>query len=60
MENMEDFEGIKRIKNANNFSIEFIYNCLKQYEKAIGVVDFEENKIIADVAREIRDRGLFN
>ena len=45
MENMEDFEGIKRIKNANNFSIEFIYNCLKQYEKAIGVVDFEENKI---------------
>ena len=51
MENMEDFEGIKRIKNVNNFSIEFIYNCLRQYEKAIGVVDFEENKIIADVAR---------
>ena len=51
MENMEDFEGIKRIKNVNNFSIEFIYNSLKQYEKEIGVVDFEENKIIADVAR---------
>lgn len=50
MENMEDFEGIKRIKNTNNFSIEFIYNCLKQYEKAIGTVELEANTIIADVA----------
>ena len=50
MENMEDFEGIKRIKNTNNFSTEFIYNCLKQYEKAIGTVELEANTIIADVA----------
>lgn len=44
-----DFEGFKRIKNEKNYSLEDLYQMIKQYENQTGKIDFLEDKIIVDV-----------
>ena len=47
---MNDFEGIKRIKNDRGFTIENLFEALSDYKDEIGNVELSENgKIIADV-----------
>lgn len=47
---MNSFEGVKKIKNNKELTIEFLYNLLNKYKVEIGKVTLsDENKIIADV-----------
>lgn len=47
---MEDFEGVKKIRNEKGFSIEFLYSTLELYEKEIGKVELrDDGKISVDV-----------
>ena len=50
MSSMDDFEGIKRIKNEDHMTIDMIYEILKNYHKAIGELKLNEDglRIIAD------------
>lgn len=47
---MNDFEGVKKIKNDRGFTIENLFEALSDYKDEIGNVELNENgKIIADV-----------
>ena len=47
---MNEFEGVKKIKNTKNFDIENIFDVLNSYKEEIGNVELLDNgKIIADV-----------
>ena len=47
---MEDFEGVKKIRNEKNFSIDFLYSTLREYEGEIGKVELrEDGKISVNV-----------
>lgn len=50
MNSMEDFEGIKRIKNVDFMTVETIFEILQNYKKAIGELKMSEDnsRIIAD------------
>ena len=50
MTSMEDFEGIKRIKNTDRITIDTIFEILKNYKNAIGELKLSEDgtRIIAD------------
>ena len=45
MDSMEDFEGIKRIKNVNDLTIDSIYELLKNYAKAIGTLKISDDNM---------------
>ena len=45
MDSMEDFEGIKRIKNVNDLTINSIYELLKNYAKAIGTLKISDDNM---------------
>lgn len=50
MSMMNDFEGVKKIKNDRGFTIENLFEALSNYKDEIGNVELNENgKIIADV-----------
>lgn len=48
MDVMKDFEGIKRIQNNLNLSLEDLYKILVEYHKQIGEVSSEEDTIICN------------
>lgn len=47
---MNEFEGVKKIKNTKNFDIENIFDVLNSYKEEMGDVELLDNgKIIVDV-----------
>lgn len=48
MDVMKEFEGIKRINNTLELSLDDIYNMLLEYNKQIGNVLLESNRVICD------------
>ena len=48
MDIMKDFEGIKRINNTLNLTINQLYELLLKYQEQIGKLVLEEDKVICD------------
>ena len=48
MDIMKEFEGIKRINNTLNVTIDDLYKMLSKYENQIGNINLEENTIICN------------
>lgn len=43
---MEDFEGVKKIKNVKNYSIDFIYSTLRDYSNELGSIELNADGVI--------------